>query len=95
MSVGGEWESGRGGDEEWERGECPSGRVGIPDSRFPITDYRLPIPNYRFPITDSRFPITNSNFLLLVDAIEQPKSADNPDKVSNSGVSIGEYHKYV
>jgi hypothetical protein len=29
------------------------------------------------------------DFLLLVDAIEQPKSPDNPDKVGNSGVSIG------
>ncbi|MCC3441563.1 MAG: hypothetical protein JGK01_07050 [Microcoleus sp. PH2017_03_ELD_O_A] len=27
--------------------------------------------------------------LLLVDAIEQPKSTDNPDKVGNSRVSIG------
>ncbi len=44
---------------------------------------------------NSQFPIRNSNFLLLVNAIEHPKSPKNPDKVGNSGVSIGEYHKYV
>lgn len=49
----------------------------------------------RFPLPNSRSPIPDSNFLLLVDAIEQPKSPENPDKVGNSGVSIGEYHKYV
>jgi hypothetical protein len=42
-----------------------------------------------------RGPMPNSNFLLLVNAIEQPKSPENPDKVGNSGVSIGQYHKYV
>ena len=46
-------------------------------------------------IPDSRFPIPDANFLLLVNAIEQPKSPENPDKVGNSGVSIGEDHKYV
>ena len=51
-----------------------------------ITYSQLPIPNYLFPIT---------YYLLFVYAIEQPKTRDNPDKVSNSGVSIGEYHKYV
>lgn len=49
----------------------------------------------RAAVPDSRSPIPDSNFLLLVDAIEQPKSPENPDKVGNSGVSIGEYHKYV
>ena len=44
---------------------------------------------------NSQFPILDSNFLLLVDAIEQRKSPHNPDKVGNSSVSIGEYHKYV
>ena len=39
--------------------------------------------------------LADANFLLLVNAIEQPKSPENPDKVGNSGVSIGEYHKYV
>ncbi len=41
------------------------------------------------------WPMPDANFLLLVNAIEQPKSPENPDKVGNSGVSIGEYHKYV
>lgn len=44
-------------------------------------------------VGEAQFPLTN--FLLLVDAIEQPKSAENPDKMGNSGVSIGEYHKYI
>ena len=53
--------------------------------------------NGRVAITYSQLPIAifYCNFLLLVDAIEQPKSPDNPDKVSNSGVSIGQYDKYV
>jgi len=52
-------------------------------------------------LADARCPIwpmpylADANFLLLVNAIEQPKSPENPDKVGNSGVSIGEYHKYV
>ncbi len=41
------------------------------------------------------WPMPDANFLLLVNAIEQPKSPENPDKVGNSGVSIGEYLKYV
>ncbi len=46
-------------------------------------------------VCESQFPIPDANFLLLVNAIEQPKSPENPDKVGNCGVSIGEYHKYV
>jgi hypothetical protein len=51
-----------------------------------------------WPMPDALFgrcPMPDANFLLLVNAIEQPKSPENPDKVGNSGVSIGEYHKYV
>ena len=75
---------------------CP-----MPDSQcpiWPILDARFSMPylaDARFPIPHSPFPMPNSNFLLLVNAIEQPKSPENPDKVGNSGVSIGEYHKYV
>ena len=76
-------------------GRVSDSRFPIPDSRFPIPDSRFPIPDSRFPIPDSQFPIPDANFLLLVNAIEQPKSPENPDKVGNSGVSIGEYHKYV
>lgn len=46
-------------------------------------------------VSESQLAIPDANFLLLVNAIEQPKSPENPDKVGNSGVSIGEYHKYV
>lgn len=59
------------------------------------------IPEGRGRVGESgELPITNSqllipDFLLLVNAIEQPKSPDNSDKVSNSGVSIGQYDKYV
>jgi hypothetical protein len=53
------------------------------------------MPDARCPMPDARCPMPNSNFLLLVNAIEQPKSPENPDKVGNRGVSIGEYHKYV
>ena len=67
----------------------------MPDSRFPILDSRFPMPDARFPMPDARCPMPDANFLLLVNAIEQPKSPENPDKVGNSGVSIGKYHKYV
>jgi hypothetical protein len=46
-------------------------------------------------VSESQLAIPDANFLLLVNAIEQPKSPENPHKVGNSGVSIGEYHKYV
>ena len=66
-------------------GECQMGRVfewgRVCQSQCPMPDARCPIPD--------------ANFLLLVNAIEQPKSPENPDKVGNSGVSISEYHKYV
>ena len=63
-------------------GECASR-----NSRCPmpyLADARCPI-----------WPMPDANFLLLVNAIKQPKSPENPDKVGNSGVSIGEYDKYV
>ena len=47
------------------------------------------------PMPHAQFPMPNSPGLQFVNAIEQPKSPENPDKVGNSGVSIGEYHKYV
>ena len=49
----------------------------------------------RCPMPDARCPMPDANFLLLVNAIEQPKSSENPDKVGNCGVSICEYHKYI
>ena len=81
MSVGGECQTGRVPDGE-------SVRVAIPESQFPSRNARCPMP-------DSRFPMPDANFLLLVNAIEQPKSPENPDKVGNCGMSICEYHKYI
>ena len=76
-------------------------RFPMPDARFSmpyLPDARCPILDALFarcPMPDARCPMPDANFLLLVNAIEQPKSPENPDKVGNSGVSIGEYHKYV
>ena len=72
-------------------GRCPIWPMPyLADARCPI--WPMPyLADARCPI----WPMPNSNFLLLVNAIEQPKSSENPDKVGNSGVSIGEYHKYV
>ena len=47
--------------------------------------------SFRCPV----WPMPHANFLLLVNAIEQPKSPENPCKVGNCGVSICEYHKYI
>ena len=72
-------------------GRVPDGE-SVPLGR--VSESQLAMPDALFgrcPI----WPMPNSNFLLLVNAIEQPKSPENPDKVGNSGVSIGEYHKYV
>ena len=86
-------------DVGWERvsewGRVSESQFPMPDARCPMPDARFSMPDSRCPIPDARFPIPDANFLLLVNAIEQPKSPENPDKVGNSGVSIGEYHKYV
>ena len=76
-------------------GRVSESQFPMPDARCPMPDARFSMPDSRCPIPDARFPIPDANFLLLVNTIEQPKSPENPDKVGNSGVSIGEYHKYV
>jgi len=78
-------------------GECPSrnAQCPMPDAQCPMPNARCPMPDARCPMPDARCPMPDATFLLLVNAIEQPKSPENPYKVGNSGVSIGEYHKYV
>jgi len=73
----------------------PDARCPILEARCPMPDARCPMPDARCPMPDARFSMPDANFLLLVNAIEQPKSPENPGKVGNRGVSIGEYHKYV